>query len=54
MSGQDRFASLYGLDQHGIENVSSIHWNLSTPALVEEALKRNEAHLAHLGPPFLP
>lgn len=50
MSGQDKFASLYGLDHHGIENVSSVHWNLSTPALVEEAVKRNEAHLAHLGP----
>ena len=27
-----------------------VHWNLSTPALYEHAIRRNEAKLAHLGP----
>src|SRR6476619_7558551 len=43
-------ASQYGLDHHGIENVNVEHWNLSTPLLYEEALRRREGRLAHLGP----
>ena len=39
-----------GLARHGIRNVQSVHWNLSTPALYEEAIRRREARLAHLGP----
>ncbi len=39
-----------GLDAHGLGNLKTVHWNLSTPALYEEALKRNEGILAHLGP----
>lgn len=40
-----------GLDAQGIDsNVKSIYWNLPTPALYEEALKRNEGLLSHLGP----
>jgi phosphoenolpyruvate carboxykinase (ATP) len=34
----------------GLGNLRSIYWNLSTPALYEEALKRNEGILGHLGP----
>ncbi len=34
----------------GIANVDEIFHNLSTPALVEEAVRRREGHLAHLGP----
>jgi phosphoenolpyruvate carboxykinase (ATP) len=40
----------YGLDHHGIENVNQVYWNLSTAGLYEEALKRHEGRLAHLGP----
>ncbi len=37
------------LAEHGIHNVNSVHWNLSTPRLVEQALRRNEGHLAANG-----
>jgi phosphoenolpyruvate carboxykinase (ATP) len=43
-------ASQYGLDRHGIENVNVVYWNVSTPLLYEEALRRREGRLAHLGP----
>ena len=39
-----------GLETHGITNVKTAYWNLSTPALYEEAIKRNEGIIAHLGP----
>ncbi len=42
--------STYGLEQHGIANVGSVYWNLSTARLYEEAIRRREGRLAHLGP----
>jgi phosphoenolpyruvate carboxykinase (ATP) len=40
-----------GLDAQGLDNnIKSVYWNLPTPALYEEALKRNEGVLGHLGP----
>jgi phosphoenolpyruvate carboxykinase (ATP) len=39
-----------GLDRHGIGNLKTAYWNLSTPALYEEAIKRNEGIISHLGP----
>ncbi|HEU5097600.1 MAG TPA: phosphoenolpyruvate carboxykinase [Roseiflexaceae bacterium] len=42
--------SQYGLEQHGIQNVNAVFWNLSTPMLYEEAIRRREGRLAHLGP----
>ena len=39
-----------GLDAHGLSNLKSVFWNLPTPAIYEEALKRNEGIMAHLGP----
>src|SRR5437868_14804582 len=38
------------LECHGIQNVNTIYWNSSTPMLYEEALRRHEGRLAHLGP----
>ena len=38
------------LDTHRLENLKIMNWNLPTPALYEEALKRNEGLMAHLGP----
>ena len=38
------------LECHGIQNVSTVHWTLSTPRLYEEALRRHEGRLGHLGP----
>ena len=39
-----------GLEAHGLTNLMNVYWNLSTPALYEEALKRNEGVMSHLGP----
>jgi phosphoenolpyruvate carboxykinase (ATP) len=39
-----------GLATHGLNNLKTVYWNLPTPALYEEALKRNEGIMAHLGP----
>ncbi len=38
--------SHYGLDRHGIHNVSQVFWNLGTAALVENAIRRREGLLA--------
>ncbi len=42
--------SPYGLENHGIHNINSVYWNLSTSLLYEEAIRRREGRLAHLGP----
>jgi phosphoenolpyruvate carboxykinase (ATP) len=42
--------SKIGLESIGLSNLKNVYWNLPTPALYEEALKRNEGILAHLGP----
>jgi len=42
--------SRYGLEQHGIRNIGSVRWNLSTPVLYEQAIRRREGIIAHLGP----
>jgi phosphoenolpyruvate carboxykinase (ATP) len=33
----------------GLENLGQVYWDLPTPALYEEALRRSEASLSHLG-----
>ena len=38
------------LGTHRLQNLKIMNWNLPTPTLYEEALKRNEAIMAHLGP----
>jgi phosphoenolpyruvate carboxykinase (ATP) len=38
------------LESHGIVNSGRVHWNLSSPRLYEEAIKRREGRLAHFGP----
>jgi phosphoenolpyruvate carboxykinase (ATP) len=42
--------SNYGLDKHGLVNVNDVYWNLPTSALYEEAVRRREGLIAHLGP----
>ena len=39
-----------GLEAHGIENVARVYWNLSVPALYEEAVRRREGSIADGGP----
>ena len=40
----------YGLDNHGISNIRKVYWNLTTEALYEEIVFRQEAKISHLGP----
>jgi phosphoenolpyruvate carboxykinase (ATP) len=44
------YQSHYGLENHQIKNVNSVYWNMTTPALYEEAIRRREGRLVHLGP----
>ncbi len=46
----DFFKPTYGLDKAGIKTSKTVYWNLSTPALYQEALKRNEANVVYGGP----
>jgi phosphoenolpyruvate carboxykinase (ATP) len=39
-----------GLERHGITNVPRVYWNLSVPALYEEAVRRREGSMAAQGP----
>lgn len=39
-----------GLEAHGLINVRQAHWNLSVPALYEEAISRDEGIIADGGP----
>ena len=50
MQEHGRFPSAFGLEHHGIENLGWVWWNLSTPALYEQAVRRGEGVIAHLGP----
>jgi len=50
MQEQGRAKSEHGLSAHGIRNANTVWWNLSTPALYEQAVQRHEALVAHLGP----
>jgi len=43
-------ASDYGLKHHGLVHLDRVYWNLCEPALYEEAIFRNEGHLAAGGP----
>ncbi len=40
----------FGLEYHGIRNIAGVDWNLSTPALYEKIVCRNEGLISHLGP----
>ncbi|HWH22008.1 MAG TPA: phosphoenolpyruvate carboxykinase, partial [Allosphingosinicella sp.] len=43
-------APVHGLSDQGIETPAKLHWNLLTPALVEQAVARGEGILAKDGP----
>jgi len=38
------------LAMYGLANTGTIYWNLSTPALYEEAMRNREGLISHLGP----
>src|SRR5215470_13769629 len=50
MEMQNSVHSQYGLENHGIRNINAVYWNLSTALLYEEAVRRREGRIAHLGP----
>ncbi len=39
-----------GLDATGVTNLGNVYWNLPTASLYEEAVKRGEGAVVHLGP----
>ncbi|HEY7033402.1 MAG TPA: phosphoenolpyruvate carboxykinase [Thermomicrobiales bacterium] len=41
--------SKYGLDRQGLCGLGNVYWNLSTPMLYEEAIRRQECRLAEMG-----
>ncbi len=49
MQSSSAVRSPVGLETHGIQNYNAVYWNLSTPLLYEEAIRRREARMAHLG-----
>ena len=42
--------SKFGLEKDGIRNLAREYWNLPTAALYEEAIRRGEGNMGHLGP----
>ncbi len=46
----EKYVSKHGLETHGIRNVHQVHWNLRTPGLYEEIVRRSEGSISHLGP----
>ena len=42
-----------GLEYLGIRNINNAYWNLTTPALYEQIIRRREGVIAHLGPVIL-
>ncbi len=46
----DYFKPTYGLDKAGLKTTKTVYWNLSTPALYQEALNRKEANVVYGGP----
>jgi len=43
-------AALYGIQNHGLNNLRNVYWNLPSCALYEEAVFRGEGIIGHDGP----
>ena len=43
-------SSAFGLETHGFRNLKAVNWNLTAPALYEQAIARGEGHVAKNGP----
>lgn len=50
MANRMGIPSHYGLENHGLRNLNVEYWNLPTPSLIEQAVRRQEGFLAHEGP----
>lgn len=42
--------SKYGVENHGVRNAGIVYWNLPTPMLYEQVIRRREGVVGHLGP----
>ncbi|HIP05139.1 MAG TPA: phosphoenolpyruvate carboxykinase (ATP), partial [Gammaproteobacteria bacterium] len=49
MSEMFSVKSHYGLDNHGLRNLGTVYWNLSTHTLIEHALRREEGKVSKDG-----
>jgi phosphoenolpyruvate carboxykinase (ATP) len=49
MSSETGVFSKYGLDNHGLQNLNTIYWNLTTAELIEKVVTRNEGLLDENG-----
>ncbi len=49
MQNHGAYISKYGIENHGIRNAGTVYWNQTTPMLYEQALRRREGVIAHLG-----
>ncbi|HSO72112.1 MAG TPA: phosphoenolpyruvate carboxykinase [Thermodesulfobacteriota bacterium] len=47
---ESQFGSSHDLEKNGIKNTGFVYWNLSTPLLYEDVIRRREGRMAHLGP----
>lgn len=50
MSSHHEIEGQHGLDHLGFKNLNNAYWNLTTPSLYEQVVRRREGLLAHLGP----
>src|SRR5579864_776546 len=48
--GMVQLRTPHGLEREGIDNPERVYWNLTTPALYEEAVRRREGLIAQQGP----
>ncbi len=48
--GGNQLQGSFQLENIGLRNLGNAYWNLSTPALYEEIVRRREGSIAHLGP----
>ena len=49
MTQADFIVPKFGLDYLGLKNTGTVHWNLSVPALYEEAIRRREGLIGQGG-----
>ncbi len=50
MGAQHYVEGEFGLDYLGLKNLNNVYWNLTTPILYEQIIRRREGLLSHLGP----
>ncbi|MCG3137883.1 MAG: Phosphoenolpyruvate carboxykinase (ATP) [Phycisphaerae bacterium] len=49
METKGAYPSSYGLNNHGLRNLRTAYWNLSSAALIERAIRRGEGEMTYRG-----